>query len=81
MGSYYINRTFFFDVHPPLGKVSSVAINTLLSGQMTSKNWSQVLVLYLVLRLQNSMSRYFDRKSLVFLGVLWAQKWRRASIN
>ena len=24
MGSHYINRTFFHDVHPPLGKVSGM---------------------------------------------------------
>lgn len=29
MGSYYINRTFFFDVHPPLGKVRSQIISSL----------------------------------------------------
>lgn len=26
MGSWYINRTFFFDVHPPLGKVSKLIL-------------------------------------------------------
>ncbi|CAH0392491.1 unnamed protein product [Bemisia tabaci] len=33
MGSWYINRTFFFDVHPPLGKMLIA-----LSGYMTGYN-------------------------------------------
>ncbi|XP_055300982.1 protein O-mannosyl-transferase 2 [Sitodiplosis mosellana] len=33
MGSWYINRTFFFDVHPPLGKMLIA-----LSGVMTGYN-------------------------------------------
>lgn len=34
MGSYYINRTFFFDVHPPLGKVrQTITISSLCTVQ------------------------------------------------
>lgn len=31
MGSWYINRTFFFDVHPPLGKML-IGLSGLLTG-------------------------------------------------
>lgn len=70
MGSYYINRTFFFDVHPPLGKVSSGEQQPSLGFGFNS--W---------LHRKNSLTfqtSCFHEKSLVFLGVLCVQKWRES---
>ena len=38
MGSWYINRTFFFDVHPPLGKMMIAGM-----GYLTGTGCSVIL--------------------------------------
>jgi len=37
MGSWYINRTFFFDVHPPLGKVYYLITVKIKKSKISSK--------------------------------------------